>query len=171
MSFPLKRPNPSVPNLSNNIPTYRKMARNLEPWQRKNMRSVGSPRSPLPGLTGTWICGKIIRHLSFGLTYVPADCGSIIPGKSKAPKAFQDVSIVSKLRDAGLPSVSEHHPLDTPATYAATTFAPGSVRNEEVNISVCQRVRRTIAQNLNSSVARPPFQVILGGDCCMSPGV
>ncbi|KAJ6051304.1 uncharacterized protein N7446_005936 [Penicillium canescens] len=108
---------------------------------------------------------------SVSITYVPADCGSIIPGKSKAPKAFQDVSIASKLREAGLPSVSEHHPLDTPATYSATTFAPGSVRNEEVNISVCQRVRRTVAQNLNSSVAQPPFQLILGGECCMSPAI
>ncbi|OQE14398.1 hypothetical protein PENFLA_c038G05250 [Penicillium flavigenum] len=107
---------------------------------------------------------------SISITYVPADCGSIIPGKSKAPKAFQDVSIASKLRNAGVPSVSEHHPLDSPATYAATTFAPGSVRNEDLNVSVCESVRRTIAQNLNSA-AKPPFQLIVGGECCMAPGI
>ncbi|KAF2797321.1 Arginase/deacetylase [Melanomma pulvis-pyrius CBS 109.77] len=107
---------------------------------------------------------------SISITYVPADCGSIIPGKSKAPKAFQDVEIASKLREAGLPYVSEHHPLDAPATYAATIFALGRVRNEEVNISVCQRVHRTIAQNLKTST-KPPFQLILGGECCMSPAI
>ncbi|KAL9616485.1 MAG: hypothetical protein Q9160_008653 [Pyrenula sp. 1 TL-2023] len=108
---------------------------------------------------------------SISITYVPADCGSVIPGKSKAPKAFRDVGIATKLRDLGLPSVSEHHPLDSPASYVATTFAPGSVRNEAVNISVCQRVHRTIAQNLGASVTQPPFQLILGGECCMSPAI
>ncbi|KAI0123304.1 hypothetical protein BJ170DRAFT_703997 [Xylariales sp. AK1849] len=102
---------------------------------------------------------------SISITYVPADCGSI------TPKAFQNVGIASKLRDAGIPSVSEHHPLDSPATYSATTFAPGSVRNEEVNISVCQRVCRAIAQNLDTSLTQPPFQLILGGECCMLPAI
>ncbi|KPM41001.1 hypothetical protein AK830_g5530 [Neonectria ditissima] len=105
------------------------------------------------------------------ITYVPADCGSIIPGKSKAPKAFQDVGIAKKLCDAGLYSVSEHHALDTPARYAATGFAPGSVRNEDLNISVCQRVFRTIRQNLTTASTQPPFQLVLGGECCMLPAI
>ena len=108
---------------------------------------------------------------SIYITYVSADCGSIIPGKSKAPKAFQDVGIVRKLQDAGIPSVSEHHALDSPATYAITAFAPGGVRNEDVNVAVCQNVKRTIAQNLNISSKKTPFQLILGGECGMSPAI
>lgn len=109
---------------------------------------------------------------SVAITYVPADCGSIIPGKSKAPKAFQDVGIVSKLRDAGIPSVTEHHALDSPARYRVTEFSPGSVRNEDINISVCQRVSRAIAQNLDTSSRQAvPFQLILGGECCMLPAI
>jgi arginase family enzyme len=108
---------------------------------------------------------------SIDITYVPADCGSVIPGKSRAPKAFQDVGIANKLQAAGIPSVSEHQALDSPATFAVTSFVPGRVRNEDVNISVCERVHRTIKQNLNSSPANPPFQLILGGECCMSPAI
>ena len=110
---------------------------------------------------------------SISITYVPADCGSVIPGKSKAPQAFRDVGIVSKLQSAGISSVSEHHPLDSPATYAIATFVPGGVRNENVNVSVCQRVYHTIAQNLSISrpITRPPFQLILGGECGISPAI
>ncbi|KAH6977408.1 hypothetical protein BKA56DRAFT_732700 [Ilyonectria sp. MPI-CAGE-AT-0026] len=106
---------------------------------------------------------------SISVTYVPADCGSIIPGKSKAPQAFQDVRIINKLRDAGF-SVSENHALDHPATFSAAIFAPGGVRNESVNVSVCKSVRHAISHNLDSSV-QPPFQLILGGECCMLPAI
>lgn len=109
---------------------------------------------------------------SVSVTYVPADCGSVIPGKSKAPKAFQDAGIVEKLREAGVPSISEHHPLDSPATYKAATFSPGRVRNEDLNISVCNRVRQAISQNLSATPStQPPFQLILGGECGMSPAI
>jgi arginase len=108
---------------------------------------------------------------SIDITYVPADCGSVIPGKSKAPKAFQDVGIAHKLQAAGIPTVSEHQALASPATLAVTSFVPGRVRNEDVNISVCQSVHRTIKQNLDTSPANPPFQLILGGECCMSPAI
>ncbi|KKY38753.1 hypothetical protein UCDDA912_g01283 [Diaporthe ampelina] len=109
---------------------------------------------------------------SVSVTYVPADCGSVIPGKSKAPKAFQDVGIVEKLREAGIRSISEHHPLDSPATYKATTFSPGRVCNEDHNIEVCRRVRQAISQNLSANPStQPPFQLVLGGECCMSPAI
>jgi arginase len=108
---------------------------------------------------------------SVSITYVPADCGSIIPGKSKAPKAFQDVGIVSNLRDAGISSISEHHALKSSATFSAVTFAPGGVRNEDINISVCEDVERTISKNLSSSSDKPDFQLILGGECCMLPAI
>lgn len=108
---------------------------------------------------------------SVSITYVPADCGSIIPGKSKAPQAFQDVGIASKLRDAGLKSVSEHEALESPARYAITSLSPGGVRNEQLNISVCEQVRRAISQNLGPSTSKAPFQLILGGECCMLPAI
>lgn len=109
---------------------------------------------------------------SVSITYVPADCGSVYPGKAKAPKAFRDVGIVEKLRDAGASSISEHHALDSPATYKISNFSPGRVRNESSNIAVCERVYHTIAQNLSASPsARPPFQLILGGECGMSPAI
>lgn len=109
---------------------------------------------------------------SVSITYVPADCGSVYPGKFKAPKAFRDVGIVEKLREAGVPSVSEHHALDSPVTYQISTFSPGRVRNEDANISVCERVYYTITQNLSASPStKPPFQLVLGGECGMSPAI
>lgn len=108
---------------------------------------------------------------SVSVTYVPADCGSVIPGKSKAPKAFQDVGIVRRLRESGISTVTERHALDSPATYATTTIGPSGVRNEDVNISVCQRVQSAIAANLKSSSGQTPFQLILGGECAMSPAI
>ncbi|KAH9896237.1 hypothetical protein F4778DRAFT_772147 [Xylariomycetidae sp. FL2044] len=101
------------------------------------------------------------------ITYVPAGCGSVIPGKSKAPEAFRDADIVSKLQAAGIPSVLENSPLDEPARYAVASFDPGRIRNQELNISVCERVYNAIEQNLASSHHRPPFQLILGGEAGM----
>ncbi|RSL68968.1 hypothetical protein CEP54_002609 [Fusarium duplospermum] len=108
---------------------------------------------------------------SASITYVPADCGSIIPGKSKAPQAFQDVGIVNKLRDAGLQSVSEHHALESPARFSVAALPPGGVRNEPLNIAVCQQVHRAVSQNLGPSTRKAPFQLILGGECCMLPAI
>ncbi|KAF5569960.1 Arginase [Fusarium phyllophilum] len=108
---------------------------------------------------------------SISITYVPADCGSIIPGKSKAPQAFRDVGIVGKLRDAGVLSVSEHHALKAPTTFSATMFSAGGARNEDVNIAVCEAVERTIGNNLRASAGQPDFQLVLGGECCMLPAI
>jgi arginase len=59
--------------------------------------------------------------------------------------------------------------LEIPATYSAATFEPGSVRNEALNISVCERVKDAISRNLESA---PSFQLILGGECCsMLPAI
>lgn len=109
---------------------------------------------------------------SVSITYVPADCGSVFPGKAKAPKAFRDVGIVEKLREAGVKSISEHHALDFPATYKISTFSPGRARNENANIEVCRSVYHTITQNLGASPSiQPSFQLILGGECGMSPAI
>jgi arginase len=133
---------------------------------QSNLHHVQQDNKHLQSLNKT----NMAATASIAITYVPADCGSIIPGKSKAPKAFQDVGIVSKLRDAGIPSIWEYNALHTPATYAATGFESGSVRNEDLNISVCKRVKSSIAKNLQNA-SPPPFQLILGGECCMLPAI
>src|SRR5262249_11162697 len=81
-----------------------------------------------------------VASRSISITYVPADCGSIIPGKSKAPKAFQDVGIAVRLTEAGVSSVTEHHALDAPPPYESTPFPPCGGRSADLKISVCQRV-------------------------------
>lgn len=108
---------------------------------------------------------------SVAITYVPADCGSMIPGKSKAPQAFQDIGIISKLQSAGLSSISEHHALESPAKFAVTSLPPGGTRNQDLNIDVCRRVQHTIAQNFKTSNTQPAFQLILGGECGMLPAI
>ncbi|KAK9424977.1 hypothetical protein SUNI508_13298 [Seiridium unicorne] len=108
---------------------------------------------------------------AIAITYAPADCGSIIPGKSKAPQAFRDVNIVAKLQEAGVCSISEHNALDSPATHKATSMSQNGVRNEDLNIEVCQRVHRSMTQSLAGQGSPPPFQFILGGECGMCPGI
>jgi arginase len=108
---------------------------------------------------------------AIAVTYVPADVGSIIPGKSKAPQAFRDVGIIDKLRDAGVSSITEHYALDEPITYVPTKFLPGSVRNENLNVSVCQSVKESLTKSLSLSATEPPFQLVLGGECCMLPAI
>lgn len=109
---------------------------------------------------------------SVDIIYVPADCGSVIPGKSKAPKAFQEVGIARKLREAGLPSVSERDALKAPAEYSIATFEPGRIRNESLNVSVCEQVHQALTRSLEASDSTTAsFQLILGGECCMSPAI
>lgn len=110
---------------------------------------------------------------SISLIYVPSDIGSIIPGKSKAPAAFRDVNIVDKLHSAGYVFISERHALSSPAAYSASTFPPGGVRNEDLNVSVCEHVKDTVTKSLNvgAKESNPPFQLILGGECCMLPAI
>ncbi|ETN36408.1 uncharacterized protein HMPREF1541_08685 [Cyphellophora europaea CBS 101466] len=108
---------------------------------------------------------------SVDITYVPADCGSVIFGKSKAPDAFKSVNTAAHLRSVGCDSVAEHEALSAPANWRSTTFDPGSVRNESLNVEVCNKVRDALANNLSAAPERPPFQLILGGECCMLPGI
>jgi arginase len=110
-----------------------------------------------------------VASRSISITYVPADCGSMIPGKSKAPEAFRDVGIAARLAEAGVPSVAEHHALEVPAAYAPVAQPPGGVRNEALNVAVCDRVHDALGRNLDG--AEPDFQLILGGECCMSPAI
>ncbi|KAH7062908.1 hypothetical protein BKA63DRAFT_188909 [Paraphoma chrysanthemicola] len=124
---------------------------------------------------------------SIAITYVPADCGSVIPGKSKAPQAFRDAGLIPQLHTAGYTHVSEYHALDEPARFTPTALKPGGVRNEALNVQVCERVEKTILTALTGhenkkgtgnrddvkgpEKASAPFQLILGGECSMLPGI
>lgn len=108
---------------------------------------------------------------AISITYVPADCGSVIPGKSKAPEAFRAVQIVKKLTNAGFSPVREHHALKEAATYSPAPLRHGSARNEEVNVLVCKQVQASLDKNLPTASGKADFQLILGGECCMLPGV
>lgn len=106
------------------------------------------------------------------IVYVPAECGSVIPGKSKAPQAFRACNIVEKLRDSSVRQVDEHHALDKPATYSVQAFDNGSVRNEALNVHVCERVKQTVSMSMDdASTSDPRFQLVLGGECCILPAV
>jgi arginase len=105
------------------------------------------------------------------ITYVPADCGSVIYGKSKAPAAFKSVGLASKLSEAGQRQVVEHEALQAPAIWQRTGFRHGGVRNEDLNVEVCTKVHDALQANLARQNATLPFQLIIGGECCMLPGI
>jgi arginase len=122
------------------------------------------------------------------ITYVPADCGSMIFGKSKAPTAFQTTNLATKLREAGIANVSETWALEEPATWRATPYPPNGIRNEALNLLVNTSVQETLQTNITRSASEQtpgagsgataddeptnvPFQLIIGGECCMLPGV
>ncbi|KAJ4124273.1 hypothetical protein NW768_009632 [Fusarium equiseti] len=104
------------------------------------------------------------------VTYVPADCGGIIPGKCKAPRAFRDARLANKLDATCRHKTQEQMALDSSATFSIATFSPGGVRNEDLNVSVCQAVQRALTENLEGRFAHN-FQLIIGGECCMLPGI
>lgn len=109
---------------------------------------------------------------SIDITYVPADCGSIIYGKSKAPQAFRDVGIIQKLESRGF-MTTEQNPLGRPATWTEATFSIGSVRREDLNTQVCRGVENAVSISLALATRpeMPPFQLILGGECSMLPAI
>ena len=139
----------------------------------------------------------MVTSKQVSITYVPADCGSIIPGKSKAPKAFQHVGLAGKIHAACQHKPRERHALDSPARFSAATFSPGGVRNEDINVSVCQAVKDALTESYSGPAsdtsggkdarnaylskhtenigADSPFnhhfQLIIGGECCMLPGI
>ena len=79
---------------------------------------------------------------SIKITYVAADCGSIIPGKSKAAAVFHDdLNISTKLLDAGVDIISHADALTTPALYQPLSHILGKIRNKTANLSVLRQVR------------------------------
>lgn len=113
-----------------------------------------------------YLANKMVNPRNIEIIYVPADCGSIIPGKSKAPQAFRDSGLVSKLEQTGLNIVSITES-DVEARYAVSDFEDGSIRNLHVNLGVCESVYSILSDNL----WRKNFQLIIGGECCMLPSI
>lgn len=117
------------------------------------------------------------------VTYVAADCGSIIPGKSRAAAAFKTVDIYRGLVEAGvnvididmskLPDCDDLAPgpdvLDGKVTYKPSPFIPGDIRNRAGNLELLRRVRRKMSVNFQAEPRA--FQLVLGGECCMLPAI
>ncbi|KAF2997665.1 hypothetical protein E8E13_005764 [Curvularia kusanoi] len=100
------------------------------------------------------------------VTHIPADCGCMIPGTSKAPEAFRAAGLITKLNRVGI-ATEEHHALGSPARYSVTDFGLGSVRNLSLNVDVCSRVYATLASSISaSSEFFPPFHLVIGGEHC-----
>ena len=106
------------------------------------------------------------------ITTVPSDVGSVLPGKSQAPEAFLSVNLEQKLQKSGFTTTIQSA-LSQPAKWKADTFSAGSVRSEKANVEVCEQVEKAILTSLTStdSPENPPFQLILGGECCMLPAI
>ena len=112
------------------------------------------------------------------VTYVAADCGSIIPGKSGAAAAFKAVKIHQKLLQAGIEVVdngpSGYHDtsprldvLEETMTYQPSPFVPHDIRNRADNLELLRKVRRRMTKNFDQEPNS--FQLVLGGECCMLP--
>ncbi|CAN9135876.1 unnamed protein product [Alternaria alternata] len=94
------------------------------------------------------------------VTYVAADCGSIIPGKSGAAAAFKAVKIHQKLLQAGIEVVdngpSGYHDtssqldvLEETMTYQPSPFVPHDIRNRADNLELLRKVRRRMTKNFD----------------------
>jgi len=117
------------------------------------------------------------------VTYVAADCGSIIPGKSRAAAAFKTVDIYRRLVEAGVNVIdidpSQFPDSDGPApgpdvldgevTYKPSPFVPGNIRNRTGNLELLRRVRKKMTVNFQAEPRA--FQLVLGGECCMLPAI
>ncbi|CAI9636087.1 hypothetical protein GT037_001112 [Alternaria burnsii] len=94
------------------------------------------------------------------VTYVAADCGSIIPGKSGAAAAFKAVKIHQKLLQAGIEVVdngplgyhdtsSQLDVLEETMTYQPSPFVPHDIRNRADNLELLRKVRRRMTKNFD----------------------
>lgn len=104
------------------------------------------------------------------ITYVPADCGSIIPGKVKAPSAFQASGIIAKLKATGVSNILQVDALSEPAHFRPVSPGLNGVRDEDACVRVCKEVSASISESLELADLTD-FHLILGGECSMLPGV
>lgn len=104
---------------------------------------------------------------------VPCDLGSIIKGKSLAPRAFKDANFVSRLEKAGY-TITEREALpDGPQAWSVDgSFEPNGARNEKANVEVYHQVKQAISSATQTDgKADPPFFVVVGGGCDIAPAI
>nr|OQO28577.1 hypothetical protein B0A51_05624 [Rachicladosporium sp. CCFEE 5018] len=59
-----------------------------------------------------------------------------------------------------------------PSTWSLAAVDPSGVKREKENVEANQLVRNSLTKTLEpSSDGKPPFQLILGGECCQLPGI
>lgn len=105
------------------------------------------------------------------VTTVPSDVGSVIRGKSTAPDAILGTGLTSKLQQIGY-HVREQSALpDGPASWKSASMNEHGVKREQENVTVLQYVRSAIDEGLRCQAPDIPFQLILGGECCMLPAI
>lgn len=114
----------------------------------------------------------MVQNTSLTITSVPSDVGSVIRGKSAAPEAILDsTNLRSDLENLGY-TIKEQNALQSePKVWQSSPIGPSGVRNEQANVEVLQKVKVAISTALQSESTRAPFQLVLGGECCMLPAI
>lgn len=105
------------------------------------------------------------------VTKVPADLGSVIKGKAAAPEALLATDIISKLAELGYDIKQQSALPDGPTSWKPASMNARGVRREEGNIEVLNLVKTAISEGLSSDTTTTPFQLVLGGECCMLPAI
>lgn len=104
---------------------------------------------------------------------VPSDLGSIIKGKSLAPRAFKDLNLVNRLKETGF-AVSEIEALTAGPKiwHFGASFEPNGARNEKANVEVNNQVKQAVSSAIaTGGQGNPPFLFIVGGGCDMAPAI
>lgn len=95
---------------------------------------------------------------------VPTEAGTHWPGQTKAPQALRDAGLVNKLKSIGY-TVSSLRALDGPQHWRPTELLNG-VRDEENTLKVMKQVAGVLERDASKGI-----QLILGGDCSITPGI
>ncbi|KAK6441549.1 hypothetical protein LTR95_002221 [Oleoguttula sp. CCFEE 5521] len=107
------------------------------------------------------------------ITSIPADIGSLIPGKRNAPAVLLKAGLAQGLAHVGYRTTSHNALPNGPAAWSLAPIDPSGVKREKENVEVNHRVREALNNALKPIEAdgKPPFQLILGGECCQLPGI
>lgn len=114
---------------------------------------------------------------SINIISIPADTGSIICGKHRAPQALLAAGLVPQLQAAGYNKITEINALPAgPAVWEPSSPSPNGVRNEARNVQVYHQVKDAVGETLSnfnpaSAVDELPFNLLLGGGCDVLPAV
>ncbi|OQO11116.1 hypothetical protein B0A48_05371 [Cryoendolithus antarcticus] len=110
---------------------------------------------------------------TIAITSIPADIGSLIPGKRHAPAVLLKAGLAQGLAHVGYKTTSHNALPDGPAAWSLASIDPSGVKREKENVEVNHRVHEALTNTLKPIEAdgRPPIQLILGGECCQLPGI